>query len=154
MSEMKVVGDWMHRGVIVCSPETPADDVAATMATRDISALVVVDADGYAVGLISRTDLVNATFVQPYLRHWRGLSARHLMSSPVISVREDTPMEPAIALIRERKIHRVVVTVAEGGRERPVGILSVSDVVARLGRIDGLPDPIPPMGDPLGGRSR
>jgi CBS domain-containing protein len=58
------------------------------------------------------------------------------MSSPVISVREDTPVERAIALIRERKIHRVVVTLAEGGRERPIGILSVTDVVGRLGRIE------------------
>jgi CBS domain-containing protein len=150
---MTVVGDWMHRGVIACSPDTPADEVAASMAAHDVSALVVVDADGYVAGLISRTDLVNATFVQPYLRHWRGLSARHLMSSPAISVREDTSVETAIALIRERKIHRVVVTVAEGGRERPIGILSVTDVVGRLGRIDGLPDTIPPMGDPLRGRS-
>ena len=135
MNDVKV-RDWMHRGVIACSPDTPADEVAGSMATHDISALVVVDADGYTVGLISRTDLVNATFVQPYLRHWRGLSARHLMSSPVISVREDTPVERAIALIRERKIHRVVVTLAEGGRERPIGILSVTDVVGRLGRIE------------------
>jgi CBS domain-containing protein len=58
------------------------------------------------------------------------------MSSPVISVREDTAIEQAIALIRERRIHRVVVTVAEGGRERPIGILSVTDVVGRLGRIE------------------
>jgi len=130
------VRDWMHLGVIACSPDTPADEVASTMAAHDVSALVVVDADGYTVGLISRTDLVNATFVQPYLHHWRGLSARHLMSSPVISVREDTPLDRAIALIHGRKIHRVVVTVAEGGRERPIGILSVSDVVGRLGRIE------------------
>jgi CBS domain-containing protein len=67
------------------------------------------------------------------------------MSSPVISVREDTPVETAIALIRERKIHRVVVTVADGGRERPIGILSVSDVVGRLGRIGGAPGSIAPM---------
>jgi CBS domain-containing protein len=133
------VRDWMHRGVIACSPDTPADEVAGAMAAHDVSALVVVDPDGYAVGLISRTDLVNATFVQPYLRHWRGLSARHLMSSPVISVREDTPVEQAIALIRERRIHRVVVTLAEGGRERPIGVLSVTDVVGRLSRIEEAP---------------
>jgi CBS domain-containing protein len=126
----------MHVGVITCSPDTPADDVAGAMAAHDVSALVVVDVDGYAVGLISRTDLVNATFVEPYLRHWRGLSARHLMSSPVISVREDTSVEQAIALIRERKIHRVVVTIAEGSRQRPIGILSVTDAVARLGQVE------------------
>ncbi len=123
------VRDWMHVGVIVCRPDTPAAEVADAMKAHDVSALVVVDDDGYAVGVISRTDLVNAIFVQPYLKHWRGLTARHLMSSPVIHVREETPIEEAISLIRERKIHRVVVTRPEGDRERPVGILSVTDLV-------------------------
>ena len=127
------VRDWMHFGVIACEPETPAEKVAETMRRHDVSALVVVDGDGYAVGLISRTDLVNATFVEPYLRHWRGLAARHLMSTPVISVRAETPIEDAARLIRERKIHRVVVTVADTIGERPVGILSVTDLARHAG---------------------
>lgn len=123
----------MHAGVITCRPDTPAGEVAERMKAHDVSALVVVDDAGYAVGVISRTDLVNATFVQPYLRHWRGMAARHLMSSPVISVRAEISVEEAIDLIRERKIHRVVVTEPEGQRERPIGILSVTDLVRRMG---------------------
>ncbi|MEK7879749.1 MAG: CBS domain-containing protein [candidate division NC10 bacterium] len=128
-----LVRDWMHAGVITCRPDTPAGEVAERMKAHDVSALVVVDDAGYAVGVISRTDLVNATFVQPYLRHWRGMAARHLMSSPVISVRAEISVEEAIDLIRERKIHRVVVTEPEGQRERPIGILSVTDLVRRMG---------------------
>ncbi len=131
MSEAKV-RQWMHLGVIGCRPDTPAEEVAEAMSAHDVSALVVVDVAGYAIGLISRTDLVNATFVQPYLKHWRGLTARHLMTSPVISVRADTPVQDAVQLIRERKIHRVVVTVLDGARERPIGILSVTDLVGHL----------------------
>ncbi len=132
MGEEMKVREWMHLGVIVCGPDTSAEDVAETMKLHDVSALVVTDGDGYAVGVISRTDLVNATFVQPYLRHWRGLAARHLMSSPVVSVRAETPLAEAVRLIRERRIHRVVVTVPEGTRERPIGILSVTDLVGHL----------------------
>ena len=127
------VRDWMHRGVIACRPDTPAAEVAETMNAHDVSALVVVDAAGYALGLISRTDLVNATFIQPYFKHWQGLAARHLMSSPVVSVRADAPIAEAACLLRERKIHRVVVTDLEGTRERPIGILSVTDLVSHLG---------------------
>jgi len=130
----------MHAGVITCRPDTPAGEVAERMKAHDVSALVVVDDAGYAVGVISRTDLVNATFVQPYLRHWRGMAARHLMSSPVISVPAEISLEAAITLIHERKIHRVVVTEREGGRERPIGILSITDLVRRIGE------------DPLGER--
>jgi CBS domain-containing protein len=122
----------MHMGVINCRPDTPAGEVADTMRAHDVSALVVVDDGGYAVGVISRTDLMNATFVQPYLRHWRGMTARHLMSSPVISVGAETPIDEAITLIHERRIHRVVVTEPEGDRERPIGILSVTDLVRQM----------------------
>lgn len=122
----------MHVGVITCRPDTPASDVADTLQAHDISALVVVDDEGYTVGVISRTDLVNATFVQPYLKYWRGLAARHLMSSPVVSVRADTPVEEAMKLIHDRKIHRVVVTEPEENHERPIGILSVTDLVGHM----------------------
>lgn len=132
-----LVRDWMHVGVVTCRPDTPAGEVADTMEAYDISALVVVNDQGEAVGVISRMDLLNATFVQPYLRHWRGMVARHLMSSPVVSVRAETPVEEAVRLLRERKIHRLIVTEPEGGRERPVGILSVTDLVRHLAESPG-----------------
>jgi len=126
------VRDSMRLGVLTCSPETSAEEVAGTLRAYDVSALVVTDADGYVVGLISRSDLVDAAFVPRWPRHWRGLAARHLMSAPVVSVRAEAPLAEAVRLIRERRIHRVVVTVPEAGRERPIGILSVTDLVEHL----------------------
>lgn len=125
---------WMHAGVLTCRPETPAAEVADLMSAHDVSALVVVDDEGYALGVISRTDLVNAVFVQPYFAHWRGLTARHLMSSPVISVTADTPLAEAARLLHERRVHRLVVTEPDGDRQRPVGILSLTDLVRHLAR--------------------
>lgn len=131
MAEMRV-RDWMHEGVIVCDPETPLPQVADAMKAHRISALVVVDTAGLAIGVISKTDLANASFVQPYMRHWRGMTARHLMTSPVISVSAATPLVEALDLLKTRKIHRLVVTEPVPGGERPVGILSLTDVVRHL----------------------
>lgn len=131
MDELRVA-DCMHRGVISCAPDTSLAEVAATMGSRDISAIVVMEGST-AVGLISQTDLVNAAFVQPYMRFWRGLTARHLMSTPVIAVTPDTPLADAVGLMRARRIHRLVV-VAPGEDNRPIGILSLTDVVRRLGQ--------------------
>ena len=89
----KMVRDWMHRGVITCRPETPVADVAETMERNDISALIVIGDAGDTLGVISRTDLVNARFIQPYMKYWRGLNAEHLMSKPVISVTADTTIQ-------------------------------------------------------------
>jgi CBS domain-containing protein len=128
----ELVRDWMHRGVITCGPETPIQAVADAMKAHDISALVVVDEAGDAIGVISRTDLVNAAFVEPYLKHWRGLVAKHLMSCPVVSVSDTTPLAEAVTCLRDRKIHRLVVTERHGTHEKPIGILSVTDLAGKL----------------------
>ena len=128
----KTVGDWMHRGVITCHVETPVAEVAATMDSNDISALVVVGENGDAVGVISRTDLVNARFVQPYMKHWRGLNAEHLMTKPVVSVAPDTTIDEAVQLLNEKHIHRLVVVERASDHLRPIGILSVTDLAKHV----------------------
>ncbi len=133
MSEARV-RDWMHKGVITCNPDTPVADVAKTMDAKDISALVVVDKAGDAIGVISRTDLVNARFIQPYLKHWRGMTAEHLMTRPAISISPDAPVSEAAQKINEKRIHRLVVVDNSAGRIRPVGILSVTDLAKQVGK--------------------
>jgi CBS domain-containing protein len=133
MDEPKV-RDAMHAATHVCRPDTPWAEVVDAMAAHDVSALVVVDDAGLALGVVSRTDLLEATFVEPYLEAWYSLAARHLMSSPVISVRADSPLDEAARLLHERKVHRIVVTEPEGSGERPVGILSLADLVRHMPR--------------------
>jgi len=130
------VQDWMHRGVMTCHPDTPVDEVAETLDAEDISALVVVDGAGDAIGVISRTDLVNGRFIQPYLKHWRGMTAEHLMSKPVISVAPDTEIKTAVEMLHEKRIHRLVVVEATAGHMRPVGILSVTDLAKHVASRD------------------
>ena len=122
----------MHRGVISCRPETSLEEVARVMDSKDISALVVVNEAGDVVGVISRTDLVNARFVEPYLKHWPGMTAEHLMSRPVISVSPDTPVVEAAHLLRDKQVHRLVVVDREGKHVRPLGILSVTDLAKHV----------------------
>ena len=137
MPEM-TVRDCMHPGVISCTPETQLDEVAATMHTADVSAVVVMR-DGVAVGIISRSDLVTSACVDPYRRFWCGLAARHLMSTPVATVPAQAPLALAVDLLRVLRIHRVVVTERVAGVERPIGVLSMTDIVRVTA--DGAPAP-------------
>ena len=132
MSE-KLVRDWMHPGVITCRPDTSIQRVAETLDEKDISALVVVNENGDAVGVISRTDLVNARFIQPYLKHWPGMAAEHLMSKPVITVAPDESIAEAARMLHDRRIHRLVVMDERDGHRKPVGILSVTDLARHVG---------------------
>jgi CBS domain-containing protein len=130
----------MHEGVLSCAPDTPLEDIAERMRERRVSALVVVES-GTAVGVISQTDLVNASFVRPYMRYWRGMTARHLMSSPVVTVTPETLLGEAMRLLRRRRIHRLVVTESDHDGAPPVGILSVTDIVGHLVGVDADVEP-------------
>ncbi|MBI3629447.1 MAG: CBS domain-containing protein [Candidatus Rokubacteria bacterium] len=131
MSEPRVA-ECQYEPVPTCGPEASLEEVAAILRTGDVDVVVVVDG-GAAVGVISKTDLVNAAFVEPYLRFWRGMAARHLMSAPAISVRPDTPLAAALELLRSRRIHRLVVAEPAPGGERPIGILALAEMVRVLG---------------------
>lgn len=135
MKSEKTVQEWMHRGVISCALDTSVEEVARIMDTQNISGLVVVNEEGDAVGVISQTDLVDALFVQPYLRHWRGMTAEHLMSRPVVSVSPDTSVNDASRILQAKRIHRLVVVEKVGNHMKPVGILSVTDVAKHVGEI-------------------
>jgi CBS domain-containing protein len=125
----RTVTEIMHRGVLTCVRDTPIQDVARQMSELDVSALVVVNEDGVMVGLISRTDLVNARLYEQYWKHWRGLTAGHIMVTDVVSVRPEDPLTHASKLMMERKIHRVVVVEESEKGVKPVGVLSVTDLV-------------------------
>jgi signal-transduction protein with cAMP-binding, CBS, and nucleotidyltransferase domain len=135
--EQRVVEDVMHRGVLTCQRETPIQDVARQMAEQDVSALVVTNAEGGMVGIISRTDLVNARLYEQYWKHWRGLTAGHIMVTDVVSVRPSDTVEDASKMMMERKIHRVVVVEDGPGGQQPLGVLSVTDLVRDLAKDQG-----------------
>jgi CBS domain-containing protein len=125
----RLVSEVMHSGVLTCKRDTPIQDVARFMAENDVSALVVVGDEDTMVGLISRTDLVNARLYEKYWKHWRGVTAAHIMITDVVSVGKDDTLQTASKLMMDRKIHRVVVVDSTEAGPKPIGVLSVTDVV-------------------------
>ncbi len=130
----RMVGEVMHHGVLTCRRETPIQDVARHMAENDVSALVVTNDDGNMIGLISRTDLVNARLYEQYWKHWRGLTAGHIMITDVVTVNHADTLQHASKLMMERHIHRVVVVDTEGDGHKAVGVLSITDLVRDIAR--------------------
>jgi CBS domain-containing protein len=125
------VSDVMHRGVISCTSTTEIQTIARTMTEQDISALVVID-DNVLVGIISRTDLINARLYEHYWKHWRGLTASHIMTKDVVTVDPDASLEAAGRILMERHIHRLVVVEQAADQLVPIGILSITDLVRDL----------------------
>ena len=124
----KLVRDVMHRGVIVCWADEPVLDVARRLREYSISAIFVLDESGRAEGVISQTDLARA-YVQG---NWHSRTAVEIMTSDVVTITGDIPLDVATQIMLDRQIHRLLIV--QGGRtpNRPVGVLSMSDVVREM----------------------
>jgi len=142
--------DVMTARVVTVRPETPVKDIAGLMLTHRISGLPVVTLAGELVGIVTEADLLyketvgaqgNGGFLRglpPFgrtaetARKAEGLTAQDLMTSPVVTVEEDTPLREVTSIMVRRKINRVPVV-----REaRLVGIVSRADVLRAFTRSD------------------
>jgi signal-transduction protein with cAMP-binding, CBS, and nucleotidyltransferase domain len=128
----RTVRDVMHQGVLTCKPDIPIQEVARQMVEHDVSALVVVDESNHMLGLISRTDLVKLRIDAQSKDNWRDLPVSQIMVKDVVAVHADDTLQYASELIMKRHIHRVVVIEDDEDGKRPVGILSITDVVRDL----------------------
>lgn len=128
------VREIMSKGVISCHPYTPIQEVAKLMTDHNISALVVVNDDGTLAGIVSQTDLVNVRVHEEYWEQWRGLSAKHIMTREVVTVSPETTLKEAARLMKERGIHRLVVTEEKDGKVYPIGVISMTDIVRAMAK--------------------
>lgn len=125
----KLVRDVMHRKVISCRVDTPLKEVARRMDAETINALIVVDESGDLSGVVSQTDLVKACE-----QDWENLVAEDVMTSDVVTIIADIPVLAAVELMSDNQIHRVVITQGGLAPRRPVGVLSMTDVVREMAR--------------------
>lgn len=115
---MITAGDIMSSPVITLPPRATRAEIAASLTRHGISAAPVVDESGNVLGLVSEHDLL----AKP------GDTASELMTTAVISISTDCPVNDIRHLLVERRIRRV--PVLQDGRL--VGVVSRHDVVATM----------------------
>jgi CBS domain-containing protein len=109
------VKDVMTTELVVFAEDTPVDEVAQVLAKRHLTGAPVVTAEGYVVGVVSELDVFSR----------EGRVAGDIMSTRVVSISEDTPIDEAAALLAGQRIRRLPVLRAG----RLVGLISRSDVL-------------------------
>lgn len=127
----KLVKDLMHAGVITCKANASLGQVAVLLHQHNVHALFVTDRDGRIMGVISDFDLMAGEWLSSdseSLHTMKRLNASELMTQPVDSIEASTSLEQAADLFLEKEIGRLLVT----ENEKPVGILSLSDLVANI----------------------
>ncbi|MGZ3586372.1 MAG: CBS domain-containing protein [Candidatus Limnocylindrales bacterium] len=124
-----LVTDVMTEDPILASIDLPLSEAARLMDFYRISGLPVVDWTGALVGVISQTDLLHARATQEWWDRWPGLTVKHLMTQPALSVNRNAGLDDAVALLERHSVHRLVVVDDDGA---PVGILSTSDLIRAI----------------------
>ncbi len=122
----------MARKVCCVRGDLDASEARARMLARGVSGLPVVDNWGRAIGVISKTDLVEHE-VGPAPS---GRAVVDVMAPFVLSLTSDDSIGRAAALMAYEGVHRVVVVDRSG---HVVGLVSSLDVARWLGRRAGHP---------------
>jgi CBS-domain-containing membrane protein/PII-like signaling protein len=139
----------MMRDVPTVHRDTPLAEALDSLLETEKRRVVVVDDDEHVVGIITDGDVIQraARRVRPgalrALAAWfgggsrpeglevvaRGRTAADIMTSPVITIRAETPVAEAIQLMMAHRIKRLPVVDAEG---RLIGLLGRAGVLAAL----------------------
>jgi CBS domain-containing protein len=125
------VRDAMRKGIVSCPPSMSAREAAKLMAAAKVRALVVMEGNCGLMGIVSQTDLVNATLERA--QGWDAMSVKDVMTPNVLTVSPQTPLSQAAKLLIDQHVHRLVV-VDENTPCNPIGILSMGDIVRTLAK--------------------
>jgi CBS domain-containing protein len=129
MKKNRTVLEAKRLEVYACSAETRLRQAAEQMTQCEISALVVVDAENDLQGIITRTDLIRAHLERD---DWGAQPVADYMTHDVVVVTPQALLSDVARRLLEQHIHRVVVVRTEGGRRRPVAVVSASDLVYHM----------------------
>jgi acetoin utilization protein AcuB len=139
-----LVGERMTRNPVTILETASIDDGIHLMRERRVRRLPVLDSSGKMVGIVSDKDLLHAapspaTSLSVYELHYllARLTIKQVMSSPVISVTADTPIEEAAAVMADHKIGGL--PVVDGGAL--VGIITETDIFKILVELLGARQP-------------
>jgi CBS domain-containing protein len=106
-------------------------DVSKLMAKHRIGSIVVIEGNNKKpVGIVTERDIIKKVSAQN--KSADQVAVRHIMSSPLITVKSIDSVDTAAETIAENKIKRLVVLEQDGSM---VGVLSVSDIAKKLAKI-------------------
>jgi acetoin utilization protein AcuB len=130
------VRELMSTGIVTIEADASCQQAVERMYQHKIRHLPVTERDGTLVGIVTDRDLRHHLFARRAFesdpgevdRALRSARVGDVMSSPVISVGPDDPLEVAAALMLEDKIGSM--PVVEAGR--PVGIITETDLLRQI----------------------
>ena len=124
----RLARDVMTPDPVRCTAKTSVDEIAKLMLHNDCGEIPIVDATDRVIGVVTDRDIVCRVVAQG--KNPIGHAAEECMSTSVIVVDLDTPIDKVIATMEHHQIRRVPVVDDDGCC---IGIIAQADV-ARMAR--------------------
>ena len=121
----------MTRPVITCRPSDTLNVAAGLMWEHDCGALPVVDDKGAIVGMITDRDICMAAYTAG--RDLHSVSVGTGMAKVVLSCLPGDELSDAVETMASGRVRRLPVLDAQ---RRPIGMISMNDVVRLGARLD------------------
>ena len=123
---MSTVGDYMNSAMVTCDSKATVLEIAKTMTQGNISSVAITDDSGKVIGIVTERDIVKCIA--------KGIpsdkiKAGSLMSSVVVSVKNDLPIEQGARLMLRKKVRHLFV---EDAHRRVTGIITTTDMARYL----------------------
>lgn len=116
--------------VLTCPPETPIREAAKLMTEAQVSSIVVCDAQGYPLGIVTDKDFRSRVLVQ-------NLSpenpVQHIMTSPVITRKRRENFSNLYLTMIRNQLHHLVLTEDGTDRSEVRGLISDHDIFLSMG---------------------
>ncbi len=130
--ENKLLRDVMTRGVVTVPMDATVKEAATMLSRQGLSAVAVISEDGEAMGVISDMDILKVIGKDD----WENMPAESIMTPRIEIVKPTSTIAEAARIMREKHIHRLLIFSERGvgASQRPIGILSASDIVREAAR--------------------
>jgi CBS domain-containing protein len=127
------VGDVMSDAILVCRGKTPVTSAARAMTSAGWRSVLVVDAKGKVLGVVSGVDLL------PFVKNSMDeqLVVRDVMH-PALTIDINASLREAANLMIQKHYHRLVVVDKKHPDAFPLGVISSFDIVAEMARPDSI----------------
>ena len=130
------VRDWMLDLVVFIDPDASVTEALATMRRRYINSVMVKKtAESPEYGILTSTDVSDK--IVAHEENPSEIKVGDIMTSPVITVDEHTPIKDCAKLMHKHHIHHLPVANAAG---EVIGMISATDflvVAEAMGRAPG-----------------
>ncbi|KXK13599.1 MAG: signal-transduction protein [Chloroflexi bacterium OLB14] len=127
------VGDVMSDAILVCRGKTSVTSVAQAMTSSRWRSVLVVDAKGKVLGVVSGHDLLNFSR-SPVDEH---VIVRDVMH-PALTIDINSSLREAADMMIQNHHHRLVVIDKENPDDFPLGVISSFDIVAEMAKPDSV----------------